>query len=126
MREKGGRSWPHASSMAWIAAIIALVLAAGAALYDSGRNTSTFAAVSDASRGQNPPQKRGRPPVTRRFPERPQTQSGIRGATAPLRLALMRGPHLLWRIGVLGHVQTLMRNLIPCHALRVRRAQPTR
>jgi hypothetical protein len=28
--------------MAWIAAIIALVLAAGAALYDSGRNTSTF------------------------------------------------------------------------------------
>lgn len=27
------------------------------ALYDSGRNTSTFAAVSDASRGQNPSPK---------------------------------------------------------------------
>ncbi len=51
------RSWPHASSMTWIAAIIALVLVAGAALYSSGRNTSTSAVVPDASTGQSPSPK---------------------------------------------------------------------
>jgi hypothetical protein len=48
------RSWPHASSMAWIAAIIVVMLVAGAALYNSGRNTSTSAVVPAASTGQSP------------------------------------------------------------------------
>jgi hypothetical protein len=39
--------------MGWIAAIIALVLIAGAAIYHSGRNTSTSAVVPDASTGQS-------------------------------------------------------------------------
>jgi hypothetical protein len=39
--------------MAWIAAIIALVLVAGAALYNSGRNTTTSVVVPDASTGQS-------------------------------------------------------------------------
>jgi hypothetical protein len=43
--------------MAWIAAIIALVLVAGAALYNSGRNTTTSAVVPDASTGQSPSPK---------------------------------------------------------------------
>jgi hypothetical protein len=43
--------------MAWIAAIIAVVLGAGAALYSSGSNTSTSAVVPDASTGQSPSPK---------------------------------------------------------------------
>ena len=48
-----GRSSPNATSMAWIAAIIALVLIGGAAAYKSGRNTSTSAVVPDAATGQS-------------------------------------------------------------------------
>jgi hypothetical protein len=40
--------------MAWIAAIIVVMLVAGAALYNSGRNTSTSAVVPAASTGQSP------------------------------------------------------------------------
>jgi hypothetical protein len=40
--------------MAWIAAIIVVVLVAGAAPHTSGRNTSTSAVVPDASTGQSP------------------------------------------------------------------------
>jgi hypothetical protein len=38
--------------MAWIA-IIGLILIAGAAAYNSGRNTSTSAVVPDAATGQS-------------------------------------------------------------------------
>jgi hypothetical protein len=40
--------------MAWIAVIIALVLVAGAALYNSGRNTTTSAVVPDGEHGSKP------------------------------------------------------------------------
>lgn len=44
-------------SMAWIAALVALVIVAGAALYNGGRDTSTSAVVPDATTDQSPSPK---------------------------------------------------------------------
>jgi hypothetical protein len=47
----------NVASMAWIVALVALVIVAGAALYNWGRDTSTSAVVPDATTGQSPSPK---------------------------------------------------------------------
>jgi Flp pilus assembly pilin Flp len=47
----------NVASMAWIAALVALVVVAGAALYNWGRDISTSAVVPDATTGQSPSPK---------------------------------------------------------------------